>query len=435
MVKKVAIVGAGPSGILMAHYLLRRGDKYQIEIFERRSDPRKSSFSKARTFSIALNDRGMIPLGKIEGLQAAVKAISVETNGSIAHRKNGKDRVIMREKPLITLDRTNLVIALLEKLTDKFHNPSLNIHFNCQCTKVDFANKTVSFHKAGSEIPPEQEEDFIVNYDLLIGADGARSVVRNHLLNTDLFELQQKYTYNDYKSIYLLSPDEKRETNLKPGYVHSWRLDDSTTMLLLYQIDGTISGVVHFVRNKNQITSLSTKEEVLQFFRENFPEVGQIITEAEAETFLNTPGSRVLTIRCNRYHQGDSILLIGDAAHAVSPSLGQGCNASLEDVLIFDNLLDEYADNLALAVEQFTLRRQADAHALVEMSNNAFPTSKKLFFQFIARETFARTLHKLFPKRFAPSMFEMLLSTTVPYAEILRLNQGWINKVKKSNPT
>jgi kynurenine 3-monooxygenase len=45
MVKKVAIIGAGSSGLLLAHYLLRRGDKYQIGIYERRSDPRIVSFS------------------------------------------------------------------------------------------------------------------------------------------------------------------------------------------------------------------------------------------------------------------------------------------------------------------------------------------------------------------------------------------------------
>ncbi len=31
MVKKVAIVGAGPSGVLLAHYLLHRSDEYQID--------------------------------------------------------------------------------------------------------------------------------------------------------------------------------------------------------------------------------------------------------------------------------------------------------------------------------------------------------------------------------------------------------------------
>ncbi len=38
--KKVMIVGAGPAGLLSAHYLLNRG-KYDVTIAERRSDPRE----------------------------------------------------------------------------------------------------------------------------------------------------------------------------------------------------------------------------------------------------------------------------------------------------------------------------------------------------------------------------------------------------------
>jgi len=37
----------------------------------------------------------------------------------------------------------------------------------------------------------------------------------------------------------------------------------------------------------------------------------------EAEAFLKRPVARVLTVRCDRFHDGDSVVLIGDAAHAV----------------------------------------------------------------------------------------------------------------------
>ena len=45
----------------------------------------------------------------------------------------------------------------------------------------------------------------------------------------------------------------------------------------------------------------------------------------------------------------------------------KGCNAALEDAAIFDNLLDEFADNWASVSAQFTVRCKADAHALVEL--------------------------------------------------------------------
>jgi kynurenine 3-monooxygenase len=123
----------------------------------------------------------------------------------------------------------------------------------------------------------------------------------------------------------------------------------------------------------------------------------------------------------------------------VSPSIGQGCNAALEDVAILDELLDEYADDWAKATAQFTLRRQADAHALVELGDYSFPSSSGLFIEFVLREQLATKLHQLFPvgeaspveNRFSPSLSELVFESSVPYSEILDSYQGWISKVKK----
>ncbi|MCP6759232.1 MAG: FAD-dependent monooxygenase [Fischerella sp. CENA71] len=427
MVNKVVIVGAGPTGLLLAHYLLRRDNKYQIEIYERRSDPRIVSFSTSRTFPISLNERGMNALSKIDGLAEAVKAISLSVTGGVFHQKNGKSRFSPKNKPLITLDRTKLAIVMLETLTEKYDFNRLKVYFNCQCTQVDFAGKKVRF------INLETKADFTVNYDLLIGADGAASVVREYFSATEDFECVQKFVPNDYKSLFLPRPNEKVSINLKPGNIHSWMLNDGTVILLLFQQDGTVSGVIHFPHQKNQVANLATKEDVLKFFQNNFSEIGELMTEEEAEAFLNRPISRMQTIRCSRYHQGDSVLLMGDAAHAVSFFIGQGCNASLEDVAIFDNLLDQYSDDIAEALTQFTLKRKQDAHALVELGNNTFPLAKRLFFEFLLRELVAKTLYKLFPNRYVPSLSDLIFESSVPYSEILNSYKGWISKVERSN--
>ncbi|MDB9306846.1 NAD(P)/FAD-dependent oxidoreductase [Nodularia spumigena CS-591/12] len=426
MVKKVAIIGAGPSGILLAHYLLRRDDKYQINIYERRSDPRIISFSKSRTFPISLNERGMSALRQIEGLEAAVKAVSVEMTGTLFHQKNGKSRLTPRKIPLVTLDRTNLVIVLLQELTQKYDESRLKINFDCQCTSVDFAAKTVTFQS----IPENQ--DFTVDYDLLIGTDGANSAVRKGFLGTENFECEQKYYPTDYKSIFL-NNSKNSNVHLKSDNIHTWRLADGTLMVALHQADGTMSGAINFPREKNQIAGLSSTQDVLQFFQENFPEIGQMMTEEEAQAFLNRPIAKILTVRCNHYHQGDSVVIMGDAAHAVSSSIGQGCNAALEDAKVFDHILNEYADNLTESLKQFTIRRQPDGYALVELGDYAFPTSTGLFIEFILREYIAKTMHQMLPNWFPPSLIDLIFETTVSYSEILNLYQEWISKVKKSN--
>ena len=119
MSKKVVIVGAGASGLLLAHYLLIRDRNYQIDIYERRNDPRTTSLSKSRTFPIALNDRGINAIKQIPKLEEAITAVSVEMWGSIIHERSGKQRTIPRKKPLTTLDRTEVIKVLLDTLEQK----------------------------------------------------------------------------------------------------------------------------------------------------------------------------------------------------------------------------------------------------------------------------------------------------------------------------
>lgn len=432
MVKKVVIVGAGPSGVLLAHYLLRRGDQYQVDLYDRLSDPRVVEFSHARTYPISLTERAMSALGQIPGVEAAVRAISLEMDGTVFHQPNGKTRVTSRKKPLVTLDRTNLVMTLLQELTKRYDSSRLNLHFNHPCTQVDFAAKTITVQTT-TETSESIDTSLTVDYDLLIGADGARSVVRSHLLNTELFEFEQKYIPNDYKSFSLPCPNQSSNIHLEANKIHTWSNKDGTFVLMLHQRDGSMSGVILFPRQRNPVANLATPEAVLQFFRERFPEVGQLMPASEAEALFKRSPSRILTIRCNRYHHGDSVLILGDAAHSVSASTGQGCNASLEDVTIIDKLLDEYADDWAKAIAEFTVRRKADAHALVELGDYTFPYSSRLFAEFIIREQLAKTLHQLFPNRFAPSLLELVSESSVPYSEILQRYKDWIAKVKKSN--
>lgn len=432
--KKIVIVGAGPCGILLAHYLLHRGTQYQVEVYERLNDPRKVNSSNSRTIPYGINGRGLIPLRKINGLEEAVKAQCVKNHGLVIHQKNGKTQVFPKKQPTFNIDRISLVMTLLSKLMEKSETSPVNLHFNCQCNRVDFKTKTVTFEKIKDTVSESKAaEEFTVDYDFLIGADGARSVVRKHFLNTDYFEFEQKYVHSYYKTVFLSGSNEKTGIKLKSDCLHVWRLESGITFGAVPQLDETFIGLLFFPKNEKKIAGLSSTEEVMTFFRQNMPEVAQLLSETEAEAFLKRSLSTQLKTRCNRYHYGDSVLIMGDAAHAVSSSLGQGCNNAFEDVMLFDSLLDEYADDWATAMEQFTIRRQPDAYALWELDTNVFPSSKTLFAEFMIRESFAKIMNKLLPQFFLPPLREALATGTLSYSEILKSYQGWISKVKKSN--
>ena len=430
MAKRVVIVGAGPSGILLAHYLLRRQEAYQIEIYDRRPDPRSVSFEKARTYPLTLNARGLHALRQVPGLEDSVKAQGTAIWGTVVHGRKGKMRTLSRQKPLFALDRTQLVITLLEKLTETDQSDRLTLHFNCKCIAADFERQSITFESITENSVAEQLR---ADYDLLIGADGAHSVIRNHFLPTEEFTLEAQYVPTDYKTLFSLRRNEPAGLDLKPEHIHSWRLEDGTTVLAVPTSEAIASGVITFSRNNNSFVKLNTTTQVLEFFHQNFPDLSPLITDAEAEALLNRPVSQVLTIRCSHYHYGNSVLLIGDAAHAVSPSLGQGGNAAFEDVEVLDRLLDEYSDDLNLVLPEFSTRRQPDAHALVELSDSPFPLSKSLFLELIVRQKLGKVLHQLLPQHFPTSLFELLSDTTVPYAEILSSYRRWIAKVKRSN--
>ena len=423
MVKKVAIIGAGASGLLLAHHLLKRENFAQIDIYERHGDPRLLTDSKSRTFPLAMNDRGISALGQIAGLTEKVEAAGHEIFASVSHSYNGRHRVIPRDKSLTTIDRLSLIKVLLNSLEAK-SDARLKIHFQHPCTRVDLTAKQACFATL---------EGMTIDYDLIIGADGARSVVRKAFLDTKLFNCQQKYVSDDYKSLFL--PVKNIEHQLDADKIHTWRTDEGIIIILVPQSNGSLNGVIHFPRSDRQISSLSSATQVLSFFKQNFPGVARLMTTEDGSAFLQRPISSILTIRCNRYHYQNSALLIGDAAHAVSPALGQGCNSALEDVAIVNGLLNKYNDDLSQVLAKFTALRLSDAHAVVELSDYSLPSQKSLFVEFILRMRAAQFLHQLFPKKFLPPLFQAMHNPNISYSQIYERYRGWCNKVKKSKLT
>ena len=86
-VRKAVIVGAGPAGLLLAHYLLAR--RYQVEIYDRRPDPSSKNLDQQRSFPISLQERKRNALQGIPGLEAAIAHHSAFCKGTIMHGKRG----------------------------------------------------------------------------------------------------------------------------------------------------------------------------------------------------------------------------------------------------------------------------------------------------------------------------------------------------------
>lgn len=422
MAQNVVIIGAGPAGLLLAHYLLRRGN-YHIDIYERRCAPRFSDVSSDRTFPISIQERGRKAIRAIVGLEEAIAAQGVFCQGTIIHSNKGK-RLIPRQNPVLTIDRNRLASILLKHLTETDSLNQVRVHFNCECTAVDEMAKTVT-------LKPKEGESFTVDYQILVGADGARSRIREHLALKAGLVCSQDYVKDAYKSVYLSRLNPRAGVELEANKIHAYTVNNKARMLMVPQLGDELHGVIIFDAENNPLEGLSTKEEVHAFLKDNFPVFGQLMSLEEAEALLVRPVARLLTVRCDRFYQGDSVVLIGDAAHAVSPSIGQGCNSSLEDVLILGQLLEQYGDDWGQVLPRFNQQRVPDAHALRELSDYTFPRQKSLVVEFFLRTMVKRLFHRWFPNWVKPFVFDLVLETDMPYSQVLHLSQGWINKVKR----
>ena len=420
---KALIVGAGPAGLLLAHYLLAR--HYQVEIYDRRPDPRLASLDQQRSFPISLQERGRSALQGIPELEDAVASHSVFCKGTMIHQKK-KTRDIPRKNEVMTIDRNQLVLTLLEALVAQHSSPALTIRFDCKCDRLDDEQQIVHFQTTDGE-------DFSAHYDRLVAADGARSEVRKQIAERYGLSCEVDYVPDAYKSIFLARKNPAKGVEFAPNRIHSTTLGKDCRIILAPQPGNRLHGAFIFTAGHNPLEPFTTKEEILNYFETQIPVFRSVLSEEEAEALLNRPTARLVTVKCDRFHQGDRILIIGDAAHAVSPSIGQGCNSALQDVEIVNGLLDRYEDNWGRAIAQFSQERVADAHALVALSDYSFPRSKWLIPEFLFRLTVGRKLNKWFPQWFKPFVFDLVLDSAMSYSEILRLSQGWIDKVKRSN--
>ena len=62
------------------------------------------------------------------------------------------------------------------------------------------------------------------------------------------------------------------------------------------------------------------------------------------DEFFDHPTGSLVTIRCFPWAYHDSVLLLGDAAHAILPFYGQGMNAGFEDCTVLNQLLAQHGE-------------------------------------------------------------------------------------------
>jgi kynurenine 3-monooxygenase len=135
MGSKFALIGSGLAGGLLAGYLGRRG--YEIDLYERRADPRAGNTVGGRSINLALSTRGIHALQEL-GIAAEVMRHAIPMRGRMIHDKSGALHFSPYDrdpnKCINSIGRGALNTVVIETAQ---RYPNVGVKFNHRCTGVD----------------------------------------------------------------------------------------------------------------------------------------------------------------------------------------------------------------------------------------------------------------------------------------------------------
>ena len=368
-VQNILIIGAGLCGSLLALRLGQRG--YNVTVYEMRPDLRTTDISAGRSINLAFSDRGNKAM-KLVGIEDKVKELCIPMNGRMIHDKDGNtflSNYSGREHEYInSISRGGLNALLLDE-AEKHDN--VTIHFNKKCKSVDFENTTALFKDYNTK------EEFVEDADCIIATDGAGSALRKsyYLGKKFLFSFSQDYLTHGYKELSIL-PTENGGYKTYKNALHIWPRS-SFMLIALPNLDGsfTVTLFLSYDEGEYNFNNLITPKIVTEFFKKEFPDALELMPNL-VDDFFENPTAPLGTVKCSPWHYKGNTLLMGDSAHAIVPFYGQGMNASFEDVVELDKVLDQNLDSWEATFIAYEKNRKKDTDAIADLAIDNFHEMK-----------------------------------------------------------
>jgi len=334
MKETVNIIGAGIGGLTTALTLEQKG--LNVELFE------SSAEIKPIGAGIIIANNAMQVFQKL-GIEDKIE----KAGNKISYMK------------ITDTQLNNLSVVDLSAYENKYGVHNIAIHRG-ELQKIlanEIGLENINLSKRLLKI--EKEELFKLTFDdnttieskLLIGADGIKSVVRSQLFEeSTLRNANQKC----WRGICEIELPEKYHNELNEVWGRGKRF-----------------GFVKISDKKIYWYALANSKNVkydevnlLEMFGEFHNDILNVISATTKEQIIL---SDIIDLKPINTWQKKNVCLIGDAAHATTPNLGQGACQAIEDAYILGKLLDD-----GIAIEdtfvQYERLRKNKAHAIVNTS-------------------------------------------------------------------
>lgn len=412
--QNILIIGAGLCGSLLALRLGQRG--YNVTVYEMRPDLRATDISAGRSINLAFSDRGNKAM-KLVGIEDKVKALCIPMNGRMLHDKEGNtflSNYSGRDYEYINSISRGELNGLL--LTEAEKHENVTIHFNKKCKSVNFENTTALFKDYHTK------NEFIEDADCIIATDGAGSALRRsyYLEKKFLFSFSQDWLTHGYKELSIL-PTKDGDYKTYKNALHIWPRGDFM-LIALPNLDGSFTVTLFLSYNEGEynFNNLTTPEMVTEFFQKEFPDALELMPNL-AEDFFENPTSALGTVKCSPWHYKGNTLLMGDSAHAIVPFYGQGMNASFEDVVEFDKILDQNLGSWEATFEAYEKSRKKDTDAIADLAIDNFHEMKDHVGQAIFQEKrkIEMALEEQFPEDYSSKYSLVTFNEHIGYREAM----------------
>jgi kynurenine 3-monooxygenase len=402
--QKITIAGAGLAGALLATLLARKG--WQVEVFEKRPDPRLKGYEGGRSINLALAERGLHALREA-GLNDAVMQQAVMMRGRMVHMSNGDTQLQRYGKDdsevIWSVHRGELNITLLNAA----ESAGAKISFDQRIENIDFENKKIHL------VNDHDRSTSALNFDVLIGADGAGSGVRTALKNNNYLTESFESLGHSYKELEI-PPNAAGEFQLEANALHIW--PRGGYMCIALPNTGKTFTVTLFLPNEGDpsFTTLPDLTAARKFFEADFADALPLMPNFD-EDFINNPASGLSTLYCDNWHLDGRVVLLGDAAHAMVPFHGQGMNCAFEDCLALVHHI-EHSQHWEQAFDEFENERKPNALAIQTMALENYIEMRDLVDDpnFLLQRQLERAFAERYPGVFIPR-YAMVSFSRVPY--------------------
>lgn len=334
MKKAITIIGAGIGGLTTAMLLQQKG--FDVTVYE--------------------SATAIQPVGA--GIVMANNAMQIYKKAGIQHKIEAAGHKISSLK--ITDEQLNtLSVIELSKYESLYGVYNVAIHRADlqQILAGQTGYENIQLTKRLLKIEKEEnykltfEDGSIVNSEIIIGADGIKSIIRNQLFNSGEIRDAQQVCWRGIC-----------EMNLPEKY--QYEANESWGKGKRFGFVKVSSSKVYWYAVANKHLVKETDSEFEELFQSFHPDILAIIASTPKD---NIYMSDIIDLKPTSTWAIGKACLIGDAAHATTPNMGQGACQAIEDAYTLAQLftLGKSVEDSFLDYEKMRMKK---AHDIVNRS-------------------------------------------------------------------